>query len=131
MARDDHMHQRLLEWAQAVTVGDGSGYPTMSVLHEDWTPPSPGLTPILKSSPHSAARQTHRLVGLFSARLQDTVTLHYCFPGLSIAEQAARLDCGVRTVHERIEVAHRLLRAFVDSERRLSARDVPVSQPGF
>lgn len=122
MARDDQMHQRLLEWAQAVTVGDGSGYPTMSVLHEDWTPPSPGITPSLKTSPHSSARQTHRIIAQMSLRLQDTLTLHYCFPGLSLEEQALRLGCGVSALHKRIDTAHRLLRSWVDTEARLTQR---------
>lgn len=122
MAKDDQMHQRLLEWAQAVTVGDGSGYPTMSVLHEDWQPPSPGVTPSMKSSPHSTVRQTHRLIGNFSARLQDTVTLFYCFPGLPLADQAERLGCGVSALHKRIDQAHSFMRAMVDCERRLAQR---------
>lgn len=125
MARDDQMHQRLLEWAQAVTVGDGSGYPTMSVLHEDWTPPSPGITPSMKTSPHSTARQTHRIIGQFSQRLQATLTLHYCFPGLSLDEQAERLGCGVSALHKRIELAHAFLRSWVEGERRLSQRHAP------
>jgi len=33
MARDMKIELRLLRWAAAVTVGDGSGFPTMSVLH--------------------------------------------------------------------------------------------------
>ena len=44
-ARDERIEARLQRWARWVTVGDGSGFPTMSVLHREWTPPSPGTTP--------------------------------------------------------------------------------------
>jgi DNA-directed RNA polymerase specialized sigma24 family protein len=110
MARDEQMHHRLLEWAQWRKVGDGSGYPTMSVLHEDWSPPSPGITPTMKVASPSSARQTHRAVQSLSARLRNTVALHY-LTNLPIAEQAARLECAECTVHARIEQAQGLLRA--------------------
>jgi DNA-directed RNA polymerase specialized sigma24 family protein len=104
------MHQLLLAWAQWVTVGDGSGYPTMSVLHEDWSPPSPGLTPTLKVAAHSTAPRTHRVMATWSERLRQTVQLYYCMPTLPVAEMAARLECAPSTVHERIVHAHQLLR---------------------
>lgn len=109
MARDEQMHQRLLEWAQWRKCGDGSGYPTMSVLHEDWSPPAPGLTPTMKVAGSSTARQTHRAMAGWSARMRNTVALYY-LTNLPIAEQAERLECAERTVHERIEQAHGLLR---------------------
>jgi DNA-directed RNA polymerase specialized sigma24 family protein len=110
MARDDAMHQLLLAWAQWVTVGDGSGYPTMSVLHADWSPPSPGTTPTMKVTAPSSARRTHRVVHSWSARLRDTVMVYYCCPTLTVAEMGQRLGCGPSTVHERIAQAHVLLR---------------------
>lgn len=109
MARDEAMHRRLVEWAQWRMVGDGSGYPTMSVLHEDWSPPAPGQTPTLKVAAPSAARETHRAMAGWSARLKNTVALHY-LTNLSAGEQAVRLKCAERTVYERIEQAHSLLR---------------------
>lgn len=112
MARDDQMHQRLLEWAQWRKCGDGSGYPTMSVLHEDWSPPSPGITPTMKSCGPSSARMTHRAMACWSARLRNTVAIHY-LTNLPLAEQAQRLDCAERTVYERVEQAQALLRAWL------------------
>jgi DNA-directed RNA polymerase specialized sigma24 family protein len=112
--RDEQMHTRLLEWAQWRKVGDGSGYPTMSVLHEDWSPPSPGQTPTMKVSAPSSARVTHRAMVGWSGRLRNTVALYY-LTNLPIAEQAARLECAERTVHERIDQAHGLLRAALST----------------
>jgi len=110
MARDEAMHQLLLAWAQWVTVGDGSGYPTMSVLHEDWSPPSPCTTPTMKVAAPSSARRTHRAMQGWSARMRDTVMLYYCLPSITVAEMGVRLGCAERTVHERIAQAHVLLR---------------------
>jgi DNA-directed RNA polymerase specialized sigma24 family protein len=116
MARDEEMHRRLTEWAQWRKVGDGSGFPTMSVLHEDWSPPSPGLTPTMKVAAASSARLTHRAVQTLSARLRNTVAIHY-LTNLPIAEQALRLECAERTVYERVEQAQALVRAALDSQR--------------
>jgi DNA-directed RNA polymerase specialized sigma24 family protein len=109
MARIDWVEERLQRWAQKVTVGDGSGFPVMSVLHEDWMPPSPGITPSMKvSSGRNDAMSTHRAIGLLSKRLQDTIAVHYAMR-LPMFEQAQRLGCAIDTVHGRIEAAHRLL----------------------
>jgi len=108
MARDQGVESLLLAWAQWLMVGDGSGYPSMSTLHPDWSPPSPGTTPTLKVGAPRSARETHRMVGLLSDRLQATLMLHYC-TNLSVAEQAQRLDCQPDTVGKRIQVAHKLL----------------------
>lgn len=112
MARDVEMDLRLRAWAQWVTVGDGSGFPSMSVLHPEWQPPSPGVTPTMKVAPASSAAQTHRAMKEWSARLRNTVTLYYC-TNLPIVEQAARLECAERTVHQRIDDACLLLRAWL------------------
>lgn len=113
MARSPAMEARLQRWAQAVTVGDGSGFPVMSVLHPEWQPPSPGTTPTLKTSAASDARETHRALLQLSQRLQNTVAVHYCMK-LPLAEQAQRLDCAVDTVHGRIEAAHQALAAALE-----------------
>lgn len=114
MARDDDMHARLLAWAQYVTVGDGSGYPVMSVLHEDWSPPSPGTTPTMKVSAPSSARQTHRAIARLSLRLANTLVVHYVLR-LPIAVQAERLGCAEATVYARVEAAQRLLRGLLQA----------------
>lgn len=117
MACDEEMHRRLLEWAQWRKVGDGSGYPTMSVLHEDWSPPSPGLMPTMKVAAASSARSTHRAVRTLSARLRNTVAVHY-LTNLPIAEQARRLECAVSTVYERVEQAQALVRVALDAMQK-------------
>lgn len=108
MARDAGMEARLQRWAQWVTVGDGSGYPVKSVLHPEWQPPSPGITPTLKTAPATDVRATHRAIGRLSQRLANTLVVHYCLK-LSLAEQADRLACSIDAIHNRVERAHRLL----------------------
>lgn len=108
MARDPHIEERLQRWAQYVQVGDGSGFPVMSVLHPAWQPPSPGQTPTMKAVPASDVRETHRAISRLSTRLRNTVVMHYVLRG-PLDDQAARLGCAPQTVHARIDIAHRLL----------------------
>lgn len=114
MARDPKIEERLQRWAQAVTVGDGAGYPAMSMLHPQWQPPAPGQTPTLKVAPASDARETHRAIERLSQRLRNTIVVHYVFKG-TLAEQASRLECAEATVHARIEEAHRRLAVVLGS----------------
>lgn len=107
--RDEAIDARLQRWAQWVTAGEGSGFPTMSVLHREWTPPSPGTTPTLKVAASSDVRQTHRALAKLSLRLRNTVVVHYCHK-VPLAEQARRLDCAESTVVARIPVIHQLVR---------------------
>jgi DNA-directed RNA polymerase specialized sigma24 family protein len=115
MARDPHIEARLQRWAAAVTLGDGSGYPAMCVLHPEWQPPAPGVTPTLKSAPASDARATHRAIERLSMRLRNTIAVHYC-QRLSLAEQALRLECAESTIHARIEQAHRELQVVLKAD---------------
>jgi DNA-directed RNA polymerase specialized sigma24 family protein len=111
MARDAAVEARLLRWAEWVTVGDGSGYATVSVLHEQWSPPTPGRRPSIKVSPGSAqVRDTHQAIGRLTARQRDTVVVHYVKRG-GIAHQAAVLGCSEATLHARIATIHRCLMA--------------------
>lgn len=115
MARDRAVEQRLLEWAQWVSVGQrGDGYPVTNVLHESWLPPAPGTTPTLKvaSGNEGRSRQTHQAIASLSVRLANTVVVHY-YQRLPLRQQAERLQCGESTVHARIEEAHRLIRAWL------------------
>ncbi|MBX3634019.1 MAG: hypothetical protein KF683_01250 [Rubrivivax sp.] len=114
MARDERIEARLQRWAQYVVVGDGSGYPAMSIVHPDWTPPSPGVTPAMKVHPRTDVHETHRAIGTLSVRLRNTVVVHYCLR-LPVAEQAARLECAEQTVFARVDEAHRQLRAALGS----------------
>lgn len=112
MARIEAVERRLLEWAQWLKVGDGSGYPSMSMLHEAWTPPTKGMVPTMKAAPASSARATHRAIGRLSTRLANTLVVHYVL-NLSVADQAAKLECEQRTVHARVEQAQRMLEAIL------------------
>lgn len=111
--RDEQMHERLLAWAQYVTVGDGSGYPTMSVLHSSWHPPTPGTTPSMKVSAPSSSRQMHRAIARLSQRLANTLVVHYVLR-LPMDQQSERLECAPATVYARVEEAHRQLREMLE-----------------
>lgn len=108
MARDVAIEERLRRWAAALTCGDGSGYPVMSVIHPEWQPPSPGITPTMKVSLLSDARATHRCISHMSKRMQDTLVVVYCMR-VPLAEQALRLRCTEPAVVARVDLAHRLL----------------------
>lgn len=110
MPRDEAMHLLLLDWAQWVMVGDGSGYPSMSVIHPDWSPPSLGITPTMKASAPSSARRINRAMASWSATLRNTVVVVYCIPGMTLAEKAQHLGCAERTVQMRVGMAHQALR---------------------
>ena len=117
MARDPNIDARLQRWAEWLTVGDGSGYPVKSTLHEDWSPPGPGITPSMKVAPANDARQTHRLVQQLGPKQQAVVVVHY-IKRLPAALASIELQCRVDTVHARIEAAHAALRLLIDAERR-------------
>lgn len=105
------METRLREWAAWLTSGgSGDGYAAMSVIHPDWSPPSPGTTPTLKVSGRSSQREraVHDAVRQLSRRLQSTLLVYYC-KRLSVAEQAGMLQCAEPTVHARVREAKRLL----------------------
>jgi DNA-directed RNA polymerase specialized sigma24 family protein len=116
MAKDAAMDERLWRWAEWLKSGDGSGYPVKCTLHEDWSPPSPGMTPSMKVAPHNDARQTQSLVHLLSDRLLATLVAHYVVR-LSAADAAAVLDCKPDTVHARIEAAHGELLGLLKTQR--------------
>ena len=109
--QQDVMETRLREWAAWLTSGgDGAGYSAMSVIHPDWSPPSPGSTPTLKVARRGCQREQdlHAAVLQLSRRLQATLLVYYC-KRLSVAEQAAMLECAEATVHARVREAKRLL----------------------
>jgi DNA-directed RNA polymerase specialized sigma24 family protein len=86
----------------------------MSVLHQDWSPPAPGQTPTLKVSRSSAELlRLHQAIGELTLRARNTVVVHYC-QRLSVAEQAALLDCQPKTVEKRVESIHRQLLGVLD-----------------
>lgn len=109
MGKDDRIELMLIEWAQWLQIGDGSGYSTMSVLHPDWSPPSPGITPTMKTVRNSSVIKVHAAVCALSMRMANTLVVHYC-KRMSLAEQAAELGCSVSTVTARVARAHLELR---------------------
>ncbi|RZI62340.1 MAG: hypothetical protein EOP37_03290 [Rubrivivax sp.] len=110
------MEQLLLEWASWLTVGDGSGYARLSVLHEDWSPPTPGQSPTLKSVRPDSARRMHRLIETqLSMRLRNTLVVSYVVGG-SLSDQANRLGCRPDTIRGRVTIAKRqLMQHLADS----------------
>lgn len=99
-----------MRWADWLNVGDGSGYPTVSVLHESWSPPSPGQTATIKASSATDARQTHLALLRLTIKLQRVAFVHYIKRGC-IEHQAAELGCQPNTVHQRVERLHAALGA--------------------
>lgn len=112
MARDAAIEARLLRWAEAVTIGDASGYASVCTLHESWSPPQAGQRPTLKVGVASDVRETHRAIGRLSLRLRNAVVVRYCYGG-TIAEQAMRMECAPDTVRDRVERAHHALRGIL------------------
>lgn len=111
--RDEEIDARLQRWAQAVTVGDGSGYPSMSVIHPNWMPPTKGTTPVMKTTSKGGdVLQTVWAIDQLSLRLKNSVVVYYCMK-LPIADQAALLDCAESTVHARVKEARRQIGGFL------------------
>lgn len=105
MARDAAIEARLQRWAEACTVGDGSGYPMMSVLHPNWSPPGGGVVPSIKVAKVSDVLQTAWAVDQLSYKLHHAVIVHYCKRG-PIEQQCEELGCERPTLYARIEAAH-------------------------
>jgi DNA-directed RNA polymerase specialized sigma24 family protein len=112
MARLDWVEARLQRWAEACTVGDGSGYATLSVLHPNWSPPGGGQSPTMKVARASDVVDTMRAVDQLSLKLHQAVVVHYCKRG-SIERQCDELDCSKTTLFARIEAAHVSLAALL------------------
>lgn len=110
----DQMERRLVEWAHWLTLGgNGDGFAAINVLHESWSPPTPGTLPTLKVGQSDAkARQMHKAIQGLSQRLQVTLVVHYC-KRMSVADQAEVLQCAQPTVHERVRDAKRRLGAVL------------------
>ena len=105
-AEPDRMETRLREWAHWLTLGGtGNGFAAVNVLHESWSPPTPGTRPTIKvAASDKRHRDTHAAVLRLSRRLQHTLQVHYC-KRLSVAAQALELACCESTVHQRIRDA--------------------------
>ncbi len=115
MARDPQIEARLQRWAEWLKLGDGSGYPVKSTLHQDWSPPSPGTTPTMKVSIGSDGPQTQRMVSRLSDRSRATLVAVYVLR-MPVADAAEALSCAPDTVLDRVERIHReLLRELRDA----------------
>ena len=109
----DVMQGRLVAWAAWLTSGgSGEGYPTKSVLHSSWLPPTPGQTPTMVSSTGTTGRRERALHQLITAelsvRLQNTLVVVYVMRA-SPAEQVVLLECQASTVRARVSEAKALL----------------------
>ena len=106
MQRLAEIEARLQRWAQWLKVGDGSGYPVKSTLHEDWSPPAPGVRPSMKVS--SASREiliTDTAVRMLSQAKLATVVAVYVLR-MPAADAAKALACEPDTVHKRVATIH-------------------------
>ena len=108
MARDAAIEARLLRWAEAVTIGDASGYASVCTLHESWSPTVAGQRPTLKVGVASDVGETHRAIGRLSLRLRNAIVVHYCIKG-PLARQAELMECAPDTVRQRVARAHHAL----------------------
>jgi DNA-directed RNA polymerase specialized sigma24 family protein len=105
----DVVEGRLQAWATWLTAGGcGDGYPTKSVLHSSWLPPTPGQTPTMTTSTGDGGwreRALHQIISTaLSVRLQNTLVVVYVMRA-SAAEQAVLLDCQESTVRARVREA--------------------------
>lgn len=107
----DVVEARLLAWAAWRTSGGcADGFPSKSVLHPSWSPPSPGVRPTLHVSGRSEVgqRRMDALIGGLSLRLRDALYVVY-IKRMAPAEQAAQLRCQQATVRARVIEAKRQL----------------------
>ena len=113
------MERRLQAWA-CWRQGGGrvDGYPTKSVLHASWSPPSAGMTPSMQVVHARSCRDERaldRAISGLSVRLQDTLVAVYLMRA-QVAEQVALLQCQASTVRARVGEAKRLLGLMLDAQ---------------
>jgi hypothetical protein len=105
----DVMEQRLREWGSWVAAGAGrgaDGFPTKSVLHPEWQPPSSGSRPAMKVATRrdDRERQVHAVVCGLSKRMQHTLLVQYVL-NLSLQDRLDRLGCAKATLFARVAAA--------------------------
>lgn len=114
MAKIQEIEDMLRIWATMARAQWGAGYPTMSVLHPNWSPPAPGQTPTMKTGGRPAmVARVHQAIGQLSLRSRNTVVVVYASGVLPAVEQAERLGCQVKTLEKRVEAIHRELAALL------------------
>lgn len=105
----DVVEQRLLAWAAWRTAGcNGDGFPTKSVLHPSWSPPSPGVVPAMRASSGGSAREREvdGVVSELSVKLRDALYVVYV-KRMPADDQARALGCQHATVRARVLEAKR------------------------
>lgn len=105
----DVVEQRLQAWAAWLTAGQcGDGFPTKSVLHPSWSPPSAGMTPTMASTSRSDRRErdVDAAVRDLSVKLRDAVFVVYV-KRLPVDGQVQQLQCQASTVRARVIEAKR------------------------
>lgn len=116
----DAMEARLQRWAEWRELGDTSGFARVNVLHESWSPPTPGRTPTMRTSRSTDARETQRAIATLSMRLQETLLVVYVrrLPRAFAAEQ---LQCSPETVPQRVREAKRRIAAALAQDQAVCA----------
>lgn len=104
----DMIERRLLEWAAWTMRGSSAdGYPTKSVLHPSWCPPTPGRTPTMKTSSTGSEvreRQIDQCVQDLPPKRRDAIVVRYLMRA-SIEEQVKRAGCTADGVRKRVQLA--------------------------
>ncbi len=114
MAKIKEIEDMLRIWASMARGGVGDGYPAMSVLHPNWSPPPPGQTPTMRTGGQPAmVKRVHEAIGQLSLRSRNTVVVVYASGALPAVEQAERLGCQVKTLEKRVDAIHRELAALL------------------
>ena len=116
IATIDVMQLRLQAWAAWLTGGGSAlGFPTKSVLHESWMPPSAGMRPSMVTGGTSTRQEQamHRIIQGLSVRLQNTLVVVYVMRAKPV-EQARLLECQESTVRARLAEARRLIGMALD-----------------
>jgi DNA-directed RNA polymerase specialized sigma24 family protein len=109
MADHDDIEARLWRWAEYVKGGSsGAGYPVKCTLHEDWSPPSPGMTPTMKVIPANDAPSTHRIIAQMTAKHRAALVARYVMR-LTYAAAGLAMECQEETARARTDAAQREL----------------------
>lgn len=116
LVADDVLQERLQQWGAWLAAGGRpvSGFPTKSVLHQSWMPPSQGVlhSRVVRTVSDRRERELHRCIGRLSVKLSNAlivVFVHRVPPD----EQAVRLGCQQATVRARIAHARSRLRVML------------------
>jgi hypothetical protein len=111
----DALERELVAWGSYVAGGrEVAGYPVMSVIHPNWTPPAKGMPAKLPMRPREYIRERRVdiVVRRMSRKLQDALAVRYV-RRMPYAEQAMALGCQPGTVDARVREAKRQLQTVL------------------